>query len=124
MTNLTAEYFHHFLLKIYPCRVPFTVKVTHKRCKTMLGSYYPSTHNINIHNKQLNDETCKEVAIHEYAHHLHRTEPGLYTGLKTKADRSHGSNFFRIYSFLMLQAYQKGLFTDEYMLPLFNKIKY
>ena len=123
MTNLTAEYFHHFLLKIYPCRVPFTVKVTHKRCKTRLGSYYPSTHNINIHDQQLDDETCKEVAIHEYAHHLHHSEPGLFTN-DERLDRSHGCHFWIIYAFLMQKAYQKGLFSYKYMLPLFNQIKY
>ena len=124
MTNLSAEYFHQFLLKIYPCAVPFTLKVVHKKYKRRLGTYFIGDKRINIYDGRCDNIECMEVAIHEYAHHLHRTEPGLDTKLKTKADRSHGSNFFRIYSFLMLQAYQKGLFIDEYMLPLFNKIKY
>lgn len=123
MTNLSAEYFRQYLLKIYPCRVEFSLKVTHKRCKTRLGSYNRYSHNINIHDKQLDDEYCKEVAIHEYAHHLHHTEPCLFTNDKRKSDRSHGCHFWIIYTFLMQQAYQKELFSYKYMLPLYNKLK-
>ena len=121
MTNLSAEYFHHYLMKIYPCQVAFTVKVTHKRCKTRLGSYNWVSHNINIHDKPMDDEACKKTAIHEYAHHLHHTEQGLFTDDQRKLDRSHGCHFWMIYAFLMQQAYQKGLFTYKYMLPVYKK---
>ena len=122
MTNLTANNFINFLIKIYPCAVPFTLKVVHKSYKKQLGKYFINDKRINIYDGRCDTNECKEIAIHEYAHHLHHTEPGLFTEHMTTVDRSHGSNFWRIYSFLMLEAYRKGLFTDEYMLPLFKKI--
>ena len=124
MTSLTPRYFQQYLLKIYPCSVPFRVKVSSKVPKTRSGSYGIRTKNINIYCAGLaSDNFLRETAIHEYAHHLHHTERGLFTGLKTKSDRSHGSHFWIIYSFLMTEAYRKGLYTDEYMLPMFNKSK-
>ena len=124
MTSLTAEYFQQYLLKIYHCSVPFSVKVSTKRPKTRVGSYGIRTKNINIYYAGfVADNSLRETAIHEYAHHLHHTERGLFTNLKTKSDRSHGSHFWIIYSFLMTEAYRKGLYTDDYMLPMFNKSK-
>ena len=124
MNSLTPEYFHQYLLKIYPSSVTFSVKVSTKRPKTRAGSYGIRTKNINIYYAGfVSDNSLRETAIHEYAHHLHHTERGLFTGLKTKSDRSHGSHFWIIYSFLMAEAYRKGLYTDEYMLPMFKKSK-
>lgn len=121
MTNLSTEYFHRFLTDIYPCSVPFSINVVHRKYKKRLGTYFRGPKKINIYDGGRNDNQCRETAIHEYAHHLHHTEKNIFTDDVRKTDRSHGAHFWEIYAFLMVSAYKKGLFTDDYLLPLISK---
>ncbi len=53
------------------------------------------------------DATIQEIAIHEYAHHIHATE--WWRGeFKGKYDAMHGYNFWFIYNKLINLAFQKG----------------
>lgn len=121
MTKLTNEYFHRFLTEIYPCSVPFSIKVVHKKYKKRLGTYFIGDRRINIYDGEREDNQCLETAIHEYAHHLHHTEKNMFTDDVSRTDRSHGAHFWEIYAFLMVNAYAKGLYTDYYLLPLLTK---
>ena len=121
MTYLSAEYFHRFLTDIYPCSVPFTINVVHRKYKKRVGTYFHGPQKINIYDGGRNDNQCRETAIHEYAHHLHQTEKNMFTDDVRKTDRSHGAHFWEIYAFLMVSAYKKGLYVDDYLLPLLTK---
>jgi hypothetical protein len=68
----------------------------------------------------------EEIAIQEYAHHIHWTE---HEGHRRNGDdRMHGKNFWRIYSALMSRATRLGLYHDyliediveEYRIPYGN----
>lgn len=121
MTNLSAEYFHRFLTEIYPCSMPFSIKVSPKKPKTRMGSYVIAPKRINVYSGWGGDNVCREIAIHEYAHHLHHTEKNMFTDDVRRTDRSHGAHFWEIYAFLMITAYKKGLYVDDYLLPLLTK---
>lgn len=107
----SAEYFESFLYKIYHCKVPFDVKVRDKRPKTLMGSYNVGSHRINIYSKYIDKCPLEEIAIHEYAHHIHFTEHD--GSFRSGPDRAHGQNFWRIYSALMSKATRLGLFHDD-----------
>jgi hypothetical protein len=57
--------------------------------------------------------SLKEIAIHEYAHHIHETEKR--TNQNRRQERSHGPEFWRIYSALCSKATLMSLYTDEYI---------
>lgn len=102
-----AEYFKEFLLGIYQCSKPFNLEVAHTKPKTRMGTYTPRTCRIRINDGWGDTEFCKEIAIHEYAHHIHFTEKG-----KTrKKEDPHGKEFWQIYGQLILLAKQKGLYN-------------
>lgn len=108
VNDQTGEFFKEFLLQIYPCKYPFDVSVIHTKPKTRMGTYNPRTCRIRINDGWGDEELCKEIAIHEYAHHIHFTE-------KDKTNRKespHGQEFWQIYGQLMFLAKQKGLYDS------------
>lgn len=113
METLSAISLKQMLLDIYRCRRPFELLLIDKKPKTKMGVYIVNKQRIRICSGWGKFCPLKEIAIHEYAHHIHETE-------KRKSDnrrkeRVHGPEFWRIYSALMTVAQRKGLFTDNYI---------
>ena len=102
-----SEYFISFLNRIYVCKVPFDLLVNDKRPKTRAGVYIPNKRRIRIYSRWEDRIPLEEIAIHEYAHHIHFTE-------QEKGDeRPHGPQFWEIFGALMCVAEQKGLYKRE-----------
>ena len=114
-TKKDASYYTDLLLRIYPCKVPFEIKIHHTKPKHRVGSYWPHNRHIVINDKPMYMDTqkCMEVAIHEYAHHLH------YTEFKKEERRQapHGQQFWMIYGQLMNRAKALGIY-DSPVLPV------
>ena len=110
MDYRTPEYFRNFLLKIYRCKTPFELKVVDKKPKTRMGVYVVEAKRIRIYSKWKTACPLEEIAIHEYAHHIHETEKRKIQN--RRAERIHGPEFWRIYSALMSEAIRKGLYND------------
>lgn len=109
-----AEYYKAFLLDIYKCKKTFDLVVVHTKPKTRMGTYAPRFARIRINDGWGGIDRCKEIAIHEYAHHIHFTEKE-----KTKRKEDpHGKQFWQIYGQLILLAKQKGLFNHPETLDL------
>ena len=102
MTDKPASYFTEQLLRIYPCKVPFELRILHTKPKGRCGAYWSHNRHILINDKYISLDTrrCMEVAIHEYAHHLHHTE---FCKEENK-DKPHGPEFWMIYGQLMNRA--------------------
>ena len=107
----SAEYYKQFLLKIYQCKEPFELLVINKRPKTKSGCYVLHLRRIRIYSGWSFALPLEDIAIHEYAHHIHNTEKGGIFG--RGRERAHGEIFWRIYSALRAKAIQKGLFDDD-----------
>lgn len=110
MTDKPASYFENILLTLYPCKVPFHLRIHHTKPKGRCGSYWPHNRHILINDKFITMDTirCTRTAIHEYAHHLHYTE----FGKEEKKEKPHGPEFWMIYSQLMCRAKALGLYED------------
>ena len=113
-TTKVATQLKWMLLKIYRPQVAFELRVTMQRPKTRMGYYVPAKRSITIHGGWGDVHSLEEIAIHEYAHHIHFTEHRR----SGKKDTPHGQNFWCIYSALMAKAIEKGLYNDNYI----NKI--
>ena len=107
----SAAYLKSFLLNIYPCQKPFELLVINKKPKTKMGVYITGKHRIRIYAPWICVTPLEEIAIHEYAHHIHETEQGGISG--RRRNRAHGEIFWRIYFALRSEAMNKGLFNDE-----------
>lgn len=107
----SADYFKSFLLGIYKCKVPFELLVIDKKPKTKMGVYIYGKCRIRIYSKWICDAPLEEIAIHEYAHHIHDTEKGGIFGYGR--NKTHGEIFWRIYSALMAKALKTGTFKDS-----------
>jgi predicted SprT family Zn-dependent metalloprotease len=59
----------------------------------------------------------EEIAIHEYAHHIHYTEQNKVEN----KERPHGAQFWEIYGALMCVAVQKRLFNEERVSRISNQ---
>ena len=107
MTDKPASYITEQLLRIYPCKVPFELRILHTKPKGRCGSYWSHNRHILINDKFiiLDTRRCMEVAIHEYAHHLHHTE----FGKEEKGEKPHGPEFWMIYGQLMNRAKALGI---------------
>ena len=103
----SAEYFIHYLKSIYACKVPFELLVIDKRPKTRMGVYMYDSHRIRIYSQWEDHVPLEEIAIHEYAHHIHHTEQ------MDEYERPHGPQFWEIYGALMCIAEHKGLFKRK-----------
>lgn len=110
-TTKVATQLKWMLLKIYRPQVAFELRVTMQRPKSRMGYYVPAKRNITIHGGWGDVHSLEEIAIHEYAHHIHFTEHRR----SGKKDTPHGQNFWRIYSALMAKAIEKGVYNDNYI---------
>lgn len=108
MNKQPASYFKNLLLLLYPCKVPFTLNVLHTKPKTRCGTYYSHSRRININDGGRETNRCIEIAIHEYAHHLHYTE----FAKEAKKQDPHGPAFWQIYGQLVGRAKALGLYED------------
>lgn len=116
VNDQSGDFFKEFLLQIYQCKYPFDVSVIHTKPKTRMGTYNPKTCRIRINDGWGDTERCKEIAIHEYAHHIHFTEKD-----KTRREEDpHGKQFWQIYGQLMFLAQQKELFNHFDALSMVN----
>ena len=115
MANIPdANYFKNLLLSIYPCKEPFELLVVDKKPKTRLGVYIIDKRRIRIYARWRVASPLEEIAIHEYAHHIHYTEQNKVEN----QERPHGPQFWEIYGALMCRAVQKGLFKEERVLEI------
>ena len=110
-TTKVARQLKWMLLKIYRPQVAFELRVTMQRPKSRMGYYVPAKHSITIHGGWGDVHPLEEIAIHDYAHHIHFTEHRR----NGKKDTPHGQTFWRIYSALMAKAIEKGLYNDNYI---------
>lgn len=101
------------LLKIYRCRNDFELLVIDKKPKTRMGVYIVDKKRIRIYSKWIYATPLEKIAIHEYAHHIHETEKR--ENPNRRQERSHGSEFWRIYSALCCKATLIGLYSDDYV---------
>lgn len=118
MNNQTPEYFRTLLLNIYRCKKPFELLVIDKKPKTRMGVYIVGRQRIRIYSKWKSECPLEEIAIHEYAHHIHETEKRINPD--RRKERAHGPEFWRIYSALMAKAMSKGLFNDPYIADIIS----
>ena len=88
------------LLKIYRCTKDFELLVIDKK-------------RIRIYSKWICVTPLEEIAIHEYAHHIHETEKR--ENPNRRQERVHGPEFWRIYSALCCKATLIGLYSDDYV---------
>ena len=110
-TTKVATQLKWMFLKIYRPQVAFELRVTEQRPKSRMGYYAPAKRSITIHGGWGDVYSLEEIAIHEYAHHIHFTEHRR----SGKKDTPHGPNFWRIYSALVAKAIEKGLYNDNYI---------
>ena len=110
-TTKVATQLKWMLLKIYRPQVAFELRVTTNRPKSRMGYYVPAKRSITIHSGWGDVHSLEEIAIHEYAHHIHFTEHRR----SGKKDAPHGQSFWRIYSALMAKAIENGIYNDNYI---------
>ena len=110
-TTKVATQLKWMLLKIYRPQVAVELRVTMQRPKSRMGYYVPAKRSITIHGGWGDVHSLEEIAIHEYAHHIHFTEHRR----SGKKDAPHGQNFWRIYSALMAKAIENGIYNDNYI---------
>ena len=101
------------LLKIYRSKNDFELLVIDKMPKTRMGVYIVNKKRIRIYSKWICATPLEEIAIHEYAHHIHETEKRKNPN--RRQERSHGPEFWRIYSALCCKATLIGLYSDDYV---------
>ena len=99
-TTNVATQLKWMLLKIYRPQVAFELCVTEQRPKSRMGYYVPAKRSITIHGDWGDVHSLEEIAIHEYAHHIHFTEHRR----SGKKDAPHDPNYWRIYSALVAKA--------------------
>ena len=112
MNNVVqAERLKEYLQKIYPCKKSFELLVIDKKPKTRMGVYIVDKRRIRIYSRWTCAAPLEEIAIHEYAHHVHETEKR--ESANRRLERVHGPEFWRIYSALCYKASLKGMYRDE-----------
>lgn len=113
MTNddVQARRLKAFLLKIYHSKEDFELLVIDKKPKTRMGVYIVDKRKIRIYSKWICASPLEEIAIHEYAHHIHETEKRKTSN--RRLERAHGPEFWRLYSALCCKASLLGLYRDE-----------
>lgn len=110
-SSQSPEYFVNFLHIIYNCEIPFEIKLSNRKTKKRMGTYFPERKRINIYLQWEKTHALEEIAIHEYAHHIHFTE----LDKTNKGERPHGPQFWRIFSALMAKAKLKTVYDDHYI---------
>ena len=84
-----------------------------------MGVYIVGKRRIRVYSKWNKYCPLEEIAIYEYAHHIHETEKRK-TACRRK-ERAHGPEYWRIYSALMSAAQRKGLFIDTYISEIISQ---
>ena len=95
------------LLAIYDCKLPFAIRISKRKCKRILASYTHRNSTITIYDLKGTADIV-QVAIHEYAHHINRTEWWNGAAPMSKFEISHGYRFWFLYSRLVELANEKG----------------
>lgn len=108
---IQAERLKQLLLKIYRCKEDFELLVIDKKPKTKMGVYIIDKRRIRIYSKWVICCPLEEIAIHEYAHHIHETEKRK--SQDRRHERVHGQEFWRIYSALCCKATRLNLYKDD-----------
>lgn len=106
----------YFLLKIYQCKKGFELLVIDKKPKTRAGVYIVDKQRIRVYAGWASSMSLEEIAIHEYAHHIHETEKR--NSKNRRKERVHGPEFWRIYTALSCKATLLGIYTDDYVADL------
>ena len=106
----------NFLLKIYQCKKGFELLVIDKKPKTRAGVYIVDKQRIRVYAGWASSMSLYEIAIHEYAHHIHETEKR--NSKNRRKERVHGPEFWRIYTALSCKATLLGIYTDDYIADL------
>ena len=83
---IKAESLKQFLLKIYHYKKDFELLVIYKKPKTKMGVYIVDKRRIRIYSKWTCATSLEEIAIHEYAHHIHETEKRRSTNRRCLVD--------------------------------------
>lgn len=122
MIDKTAIRLKQMLVEIYPCKKKFELLVIDKRPKTRMGVYVVDKRRIRVYSKWSDVCPLEEIAIHEYAHHIHETEKRK--SQDRRKERVHGPEFWRIYSALMCIAQNKGLFSDPFISDMIEPYQY
>ena len=89
MDSISSQSLKNMLLDIYPCKKTFDLLLIDKKPKTKCGVYIVDKMRIRIYTWWKDHVPIKEIAIHEYAHHIHDTEKRR-TNDKRK-ERAHGA---------------------------------
>lgn len=118
--KLTAEYFKAYLLSIYKPAENFSLSITNKTPKTRAGYYNIFNRHIGIHYIGTYDlQQLHNIAIHEFAHHIHYTE----LNCRKNEERTHGKEFYTILNTLLTIAVEKGLHNEIKIEHLLNNKK-
>ena len=83
-----------------------------------MGFYIVDKQRIRVYSKWICATSLEEIAIHEYAHHIHETEKRRSTN--RRLERIHGPEFWRIYFALCCKASLNGIYYDELIQILYN----
>lgn len=98
-----------FLLSLFPVKTPFVVLLSARKTKKCAGSCVCNKKDenfvcrINIYYYWEDVFSLKEIAIHEYAHLIHRGYLRLFEY------RCHGAEFWTIYGILLHRSIKMGL---------------
>ena len=106
-----ATYLKSILLKTYRCKVDFELLVIDKKPKTRAGVYIVGKNRIRVYSKWSSSISLEEIALHEYAHHIHETEKRKNPD--RRKERAHGPEFWRIFSALCYNATLMGVYYDD-----------
>ena len=109
---MTNEKIKEILLDIEESNLDFSVIQTGKESKRVNGFYKPDTHEIYIHNLNLNtDEQIVYTAVHEYTHHL-VTEKKLEEDPNYVCNsKVHTQEFWARFGGLLKIAEEKGYYS-------------
>ena len=106
-----ATYLKRFLLKTYRCKDDFELLVIDKKPKTRAGVYIVGKKRIRVYSRWSCSIPLEEIALHEYAHHIHETEKRKNPD--RRKERAHGPEFWRIFSALCCNATIMELYHDD-----------
>ena len=118
MDKKSAASLKRLLLDIYKCEKPFVLLAINRKPRTRMGVYIVEKQRIRVYAGWSNTCPLEEIAIHEYAHHIHETEKGINENIRK--ERVHNPEFWRIYSALLSVAQRKSLFTDTYIADIID----
>lgn len=105
--NQQEQQLYDMLMAIYPAQKPFAIHISSCRHQRWLGCYRSGRKQIILYGPRLqNQNTMRDVAIHEYAHHL-QFSLGYY-----RRRHPHDEHFWQIYTILRLRADRLGYLSS------------